>query len=93
MGVKPPPPNNSDGNNLGGSSDDESGGESDTTPVVEGFEQGKFRGVPNEAWGTLDQNKNTPSAVKAFAKKFGIKESDVLSALEEWQSAMDKLPN
>jgi len=88
MGIDPPP-SDSGGGKPGG----KPGGESDTTPVVEGFEQGNFKGIPNAAWGTLDQNKNNPSAIKAFAKKFGIEESDVLSALEEWQATMDDLPN
>jgi len=92
MGIDPPS-SDSGGGKPGGSSDDESGGESDTTPVVEGFEQGKFRGVTNDAWGKLSENKNDPSAVKQFAKQFGIEESEVLKALEDWQKTMDEIPD
>ena len=92
MGIDPPS-SDSGGGKPGGSSDDESGGESDTTPVVEGFQQGKFRGVTNDAWGKLNENKNDPSAVKQFAKQFGIKESEVLKALEAWQKTMGDIPD
>ena len=88
MGIDPPP-SDSGGVKPGG----ELGGESDTMPVVEGFEQGNFKGIPNDAWGTLDQNKTNPSAIKEFAEKFGIPESQVLSVLEAWQATMDGLPN
>ena len=92
MGIDPPS-SDSGGGKPGGSSDDESGGEPDTTPVVEGFEQGKFRGVTNDAWGKLSENKNDPSAIKEFAKQFGIEESEVLKALEDWQKTMGKIPD
>ena len=104
MGITPPPSDNGGGKPSGkpGGKPGDNGArkkgkegiaEAIKPDVKEGFEQGKFRGITNEAWGTLDQNKNEPSAVKEFAEKFGIEESEVLSALEAWQSAMDELPN
>ena len=45
-----------------------------------------FRGVSNEAWEVLSENENDPSAIKEFAKKFNIPETDVVSALEAWRN-------